>query len=841
MLKGEAGVFHVVLSQHVGDKMSSSSIHWNVRILAALAATFVGSAASADQAPPENTGGKLEEVVVTAQFVRQNLQETPVAITAISAADLQARGHQSVQDIAAQAPNVTLSAGGQYSGPALVGFIRGVGQLDFSPAFEPGVGLYVDDVYYATMTGSVLDLLDLDRVEVARGPQGTLAGKNSIGGSIKMYSKKPDENSDGYIEAGYGSYNAVTVRGASNFTLVPEHLFMRISGVSRARDGYITRLDYVCSHRATTDAAQAAVIALLPSWQENPSCVLGHEGSVRYTAGRAALRWMPSDSFEANLAIDAVSDVSEPPPNVMLGAGPTIAPVMFPAIAPGNLLYDWVGAFPFPTVPMPGCLFVAYGSNSCDPMSPNDPYVNYSPYEDPRTHMIVTPNQKVSAWGAALNLDWKFGEGLDLQSITAYRKYDSGWGNDAGATPVALQMLYQTLHHDQTSQEFRLNGKTGSMLDYTVGAFYMDQTTTWDARVDLPYVGFDFLHGPDPTDAKNWAAFAHGIFHLTDQFDISAGVRYSDDEKTYTFHRHNPDGSAILPCTGPLGDPANPPNCLISTINGVSSTFKGTRTDYRAALSYQWTDAVMTYLQYSTGYKGGGINPRPFYNVQAVSFRPETLDAFELGLKSEIGNQLRLNVALFTNKYKDVQIQHTNCTAEFGALFGIPCLAPLNSGDADVKGGEVELFWRPVGGLQVDASYSYLDFKFTSLDPNASACAACVTPYTPKTKWAVGAQYEIGLAGGATLTPRVDASYQAKVFTDVTNSAIGEIDSYTLLNAQIAWRGAKDDWTLLLEGRNLTDELYYTTKTNQIDSGAGSAYGAPALPRTVMFTVQHNF
>ena len=647
--------------------MNSSSIHWDVRFLAALAATLIGSAASADQAPPESAGGRLEEVVVTAQFVRQNLQETPVAITAISAADLEARGHQSVQDIAAQAPNVMLSAGGQYSGPALVGFIRGVGQLDFSPAFEPGVGLYVDDVYYATMTGSVLDLLDLDRVEVSRGPQGTLAGKNSIGGAIKMYSKKPDENSDGYIEAGYGTYDAVTVRGASNFTLVPDTLFMRIAGVSRARDGYVTRLDYVCTHRGTTDAVLAPVVALLPSWQQNPSCELGQEGGIRYTAGRVALRWLPSDNFEANLAIDAVSDVSEPPPNVMLGAGPTIAPVMFPAIAPGNLLYDWVGAFPFPTTPMPGCLFIAYGSNSCDPMSPNDPYVNYSPYEDPSTHLIVTPNQKVNSWGAALNLDWKLGEGLDLQSITAYRQYDSGWGNDAGATPIALQMLYQTLHHDQTSQEFRLNGAAGSRLEYTLGAFYFDQTTTWDARVDLPYVGFDFLHGPDPTDATNWAAFAHGIFHLTDKFDLSAGVRYSDDEKDLHLPPSQPRRQRDRALHRPAGHAGNPPNCLISTIEGVSSTFQGTRTDYRAALAYKWTDAVMTYLQYSTGYKGGGINPRPFYNVQAVSFRPETLDAIELGLKSDIGDQLRLNVALFANKYKDVQIQHTNCTAEFGA------------------------------------------------------------------------------------------------------------------------------------------------------------------------------
>jgi iron complex outermembrane recepter protein len=128
-----------------------------------------------------NTSEALQEVTVTAQFVRQNLQDTPVAITAITSAKLEERGNQTIEDIARQAPNVTLTTGGAYGGPSLVAFIRGVGQTDFDPALEPGVGLYVDDVYYSTLTGSILDLLDLDRVEVLRGPQGTLAGKNRSG------------------------------------------------------------------------------------------------------------------------------------------------------------------------------------------------------------------------------------------------------------------------------------------------------------------------------------------------------------------------------------------------------------------------------------------------------------------------------------------------------------------------------------------------------------------------------------------------------------------------------------------------------------------------------------
>ena len=785
-------------------------------------------AAQAADSAPANTDYTLQEVTVTAQFVKQNLQDTPVAITAVNAAMLEARGQQTVEQIASQAPNVTLTSGGAFAGPAMIGFIRGVGQTDFNPALEPGVGLYVDDVYYSTLTGSILDLLDLDRVEVLRGPQGTLSGKNSIGGAIKLYSKRPGNENDGYVEAAYGSYSAVTVRGASSFTLVPDRLYARVSGVSRSRSGYITRLDYQCTHPGSALG--------LPSYVPGPSCVLGKDGGIRYTAARLAVRWLPTDRLEFNFSADAVNDESGAPANVTLGVGPTIAPVI-------------VGSSIWPTVAIPptlgstlGCRFIAYGPSSCDPNSPNNPYVNYSTYIDPRTGVSVTPNQTVDSRGLSLNIDWQLAETLQLQSITAYRRYTSGFANDADGTPFPLQMLYQKLGHTQKSQEFRLNGKWGSRLDYTLGGFYFDQTTTFDARVDLGYVGFDFLHGPDPVDAKTWALFAHGIFHVTDQLDLSAGVRYSDDKKDYTYFRHNPNGGNIQPCLGPPGTPGNPPNCLISTLNGTATSFQGTRTDYRAVLSYKFTPDLMAYAQLSTGYKGGGVNPRPFYNVQAVSFKPETLDAVEVGLKSELlDNRLRMNVALFANKYKDIQLTLNNCTALFGPVFGVPCLLNSNAGDADVKGAELEFDWYPVHGLQVDGSLSYLDFKFTKINPVTGLDLKKKTPYSPKQKASLGVQYEFALAGGGTLTPRVDMSYQGVVFSDAQNTPLGTIASYTLLNAKLMWRSDSKDWQLSVEGQNLADKLYYSTKTDQTPALGGSAYGTPGLPRTVMFSVKRSF
>src|SRR6185503_13599955 len=346
--------------------------------------------------------------------------------------------------------------------------------------------------------------------------------------------------------------------------------FMRVAGVSRSRDGYITRLDYGCTHRGT------ALGAMFPSNLQGPSCVIGTEGGIRYTAGRVAMHWLPSDAFTLDFSADVLNDVSEAPANVLLAVGPTVAPVIVNGVI-------WPSFTPVPPK-VQGCEFIAYGPASCDPMSPDNPYVNYATYTDPRSGLMITPNQTVKSRGVSLNLDWKLSDALDLQSITAYRRYTSGFGDDQGGSPMPLAQLYQTMTHNQTSQELRLNGKAGTKLDYTVGAFYLDEYTGHDARVNLGYVGFDFVHGPDPVDAKTQAVFAHGILHPTDRLDVSLGVRYSEDEKDYTYRRKNPDGSAIQPCIGPPGTPGNPPNCLIASLDGVSSRFEGSRTDYRAAL-----------------------------------------------------------------------------------------------------------------------------------------------------------------------------------------------------------------------------------------------------------------
>src|SRR6201996_1741245 len=277
-------------------------------ILASLASSVImGQALAADPgaattpAPAGsdtvNTGG-LEEVIVTAQFRSQNVQNTPLAITAVNAEELAERGQTNITNISEDAPSVQLNQESGAFGPSMSAFIRGIGQSDLDPALEPGVGIYIDDVYFGTLTGSLLDLLDLDRVEVLRGPQGTLDGMNSQGGTVKLFSKKRDATESRSFDVLGGSRNHVELRAGTNFAIM-DNLFVRLSAVGNQQDGYVTRYDFGCenpSFTATDVNGVTGTYSVPVGFQgQTAHCVLGREGGTGYAAGRIAVRWLASD------------------------------------------------------------------------------------------------------------------------------------------------------------------------------------------------------------------------------------------------------------------------------------------------------------------------------------------------------------------------------------------------------------------------------------------------------------------------------------------------------------------------------------------------------------------
>ena len=808
--------------------------------IAAPAAAQANSAAPANGAPQADgaqpaANDKSEEIVVTAQFRSQKLQDTPLAITAVSGAMLEARGQTSIADIGNQAPNVTLRQAPATYGPAVVAYIRGVGQRDTSFALEPGVGLYIDDVYLPTMHGSLLDLIDLDRVEILRGPQGTLAGQNSIGGAIKLYSKKPDGSGGGYIQATYGSYNRVELRGAANFTIVPNQLFARISGTAVHKDGYVTRYDYACTHQGTP----------IPSSITNSKdCKLGTEGGKDYVAGRLAVRYQPSDAVTLDIVGDITQDNSEAGPTTLLYVGQNANPG---AVNTGSATTGPSAA----AYVMNG---VRYGTATGSQFVSYSPYGNYaqdtyshSPYTSYENYLETAPRDgsgpwaapikaAIDSWGISGNLKVDFSPDFNLTSITAYRSFNGTYSSGDGS-PFSPTLQANRIFNHQFSEELRLNGKLGPTLNFTVGGYYFHKRSENVSRVTLPTLNFiEDNHIPATTKA----VFANADWEAVAGLHVIGGVRYTDLTKSFIYGRKGIPGSSTGGAT-----PA-----AVASLNGLKGTFSGDRVDWRGVLQYRWSEQLMTYVQVSTGFKGGGVNPRPFFPAQALPFGSEKLTAYEGGFKSDfLDHKVRLNVSGFVNKYNDILVTVSSCPLP--GVPAAPCALPLNAGKADVKGGEAELTIHPARGFSIDASLSYLHFKYTSISAAAATSGIGTEDkgqYISPWQWSFGAQYDYELPGGATLTPRIDVNHQDAFNRNANNvdaatggrDIFGQVAGRTLINARLALRLPGDGWEVAIEGRNLTDKLYYTDVFDNRGS-TNSIQGSVAEPRTFAVTVKRRF
>jgi iron complex outermembrane receptor protein len=758
-------------------------------LVATVAATVSGLAALPLYAADQAAGG-IEEVVVTAQFREQKLQDTPIAITAVTSETLEARNQNNLATLANQAPNVNLRETGGAFGPGMSASIRGIGQADFDPALEPGVGVYIDDVYYSSLTGSNFDLLDLDRVEIARGPQGVLGGRNSEGGSIRLFSTKPKGDGSGSLRATYGSRNLLDIRAVGDFALT-DSLAVRVSGVNKKQDGYVQRLDFGCLYPASG----------VPTQQQMADCKMGTEGGKDYSAGRVAARWQANDSFEVNFSADMTVDNSETAAVTLLQTNTSAS-----------------GA----------AAIAAAGSPLNTAFVPSDPFVSYATYQtkgaDGRL-VSWAPVTRTKIWGMNLSLDWKLSDTLALKSITAYRRFDSRWVEDNDASPAYGSLGAEHLYNHSFSQELRLNGSVAT-VDYTVGGYYFDQVTTYPTHQILTYAGnLEFL-GNDPVSASTYAAFANGSWHITDALNLNVGARYTKEKKDYTYSRLNTNGT---------------PHAFLGALTGQVGHYEGSKVDYRVNLDYRWNEQLMTYASVSTGFKGGGTNPRPFFATQVQPFDKENVTAYEIGAKSDFLNRkVRVNVSAFFNKFKDIQLTRLTCPEFSPPGLGFLCALPTNGGDADIKGIELETELHPVGGLSIDASFSSLNFKYTRTRPDVGIPVGATAPGTIKTKWSAGMQYEFPVVGGATLTPRIDASYQGDFYTNVVTAPSNRVDGYTLANARLTWRSNEGNWEAALLASNLFDKLYYISVFDLLAS-SGSKYGTPGAPREFSLQVQKKF
>lgn len=785
-------------------------------------ATLVGTAPALAQEEG------LEEIVVSARFREENLQQTPLAITAFTGENMEARNLTDVTMIDTFAPNTIIQPLGAGWGSTAAAFIRGIGLGDNSLSFEPGVPIYIDDVYHGRPQGAILDLLDLERVEILRGPQGTLFGKNAVGGTIRLVSRKPQGDNTGSAEVRLGSFDRVDVRGSYDIALVPEKLFARFSASSKQADGYFNILDYECVNGPgslggggtgilpgathTTFGFPVPLPETAPidlhgqlgpqDIRAEEGCLVDKLGDENVATGRAAFRWLPGSKVEVNF----IADITE-----MDQKGPSDKYTFLNPAFNFNQQYSDNVTEPIFNLPY-DTRFIT-----------NDPYSGYHRFgSDPLFNRDVKNVNEMEHWGTSMTIDWDITDNVHFKSITSYREFENTFGRDSDGTPLPVDHTWDTSIHDQTTQEFQITGLAADgRLDWATGLFIYD--------ADDSNQGWNFLYpfilstnnhkDVQTTDSK--AVFFHATYDINDVLSLSAGIRYTDDQKDVTIFRQNfVDGTVIIPNT--------------------SVSVSAQETSPKIGLNWQLKPNLMTYVQWATGFRGGGFGPRPANPLQVAAFDVETVETLEGGVKTELnGGKLRLNSAVFFSEAKDQQ-QGTQEFDSSGAIW----FRTVNTGRSEYKGVELEVLSTPIDALQIEASVGYIDYD--RVDPGRSGLCRylpngdkCTAPRTPEWTAAVGATYRWALAQGSTISLRGDAVYQSKMFfgTDPVN---GFQNAHTLLDARLTWESADQGWSMALFGTNLTNKVYFNGMLSLV-TVLGREQGNVAPPRQWGLALKRSF
>jgi iron complex outermembrane receptor protein len=772
--------------QDVSVRLAAAAI-----LAVSLAATVHAAAATAA------SSDQLEEVVVTARYTAESAQRAPIAISTIGSEQIEARGIEQVADVGSSIPNVTFVPAPSNMGKGVTAFVRGIGQVDSSFAFNPAVGFYLDDVYLGAMTGSNLDLVDIDGVDVLRGPQGTLFGANTESGAIRIHTTKPKGDDSGYASLSYGSYRHVRMTGGFDVPLRGDNVFLRVSAVSDKQTGYQKVMDFACLY--------PALAGTLPRYASPVTgCQLGTQGGTDSIGGRAALRWVASDSVEVNLAADVTNDTGETPATALVALNP--GPVS---------TYNSLVVVPSFGVPLDARFIPAH------------PFISYNTSTDPASGQIFGPLDPLLNYGYSATIDWKTSNNMQVKSVSAYRNSSGAQPFSNSQAPIITGISDQHTKRHQFSEELSLTGKAfGDKLDWAVGAFYYKADANLQGEINLRAVTaffpahLQFLVQEHISDT-NKSAFVHFNYQFTPELSLELGLRHTDLSKTFTIKQAGVPGAFGFP------------------LPGIPVDQNAKRNDPKIGLQYQWTPDFMTYVSYATGFKGGGVNP---YVVllpsEATPFGPESVKSYELGAKSEwLDRHLRVNAAIFQMDYNDLQEQINLPT--------LPFPIHVNVGNARLKGVEVEVEAR-AGNFSLNGSASYLDYKTINC---FEACVSAnrggtipdngVAPLTPKSKFNIGLQYAIQ-SGSGTFTPRLDYAHQSKVFFDTSNDPRASQAGYGVANLHLLWEAPDNKWSAQATVSNLSDETYYTTMGNYLGA-LGSLTGSVAPPREWLLTVKRKF
>lgn len=740
------------------------------------------------QAPTVADGTGAQDIIVTARKFSERLQSTPIAVTAVSAKDLAARSATDISAIVSIAPSVQVTTGSSGGNNNAQFYIRGVGQADYLPTADPAVGVYVDGVYIARTSGNLFDLADIDQVEVLRGPQGTLFGKNTSGGAISVTTHRPTGNEGGHAELTGGSFGRIDAKVTAEAPIVADQLAGSLSLVSRHDNGFGKRL---------IDGKGM--------------------GNTNMQAARAALNYYGDSRFSFYLTGDYTRRRERP-------RGSHLEAVY------------------------PSSIGRSYQHLVIDKTNPGDALDGRYTTDDPNDSWDGTFTRSTLDVGGVSGIATLDLGGAQLKSTTAWRAQKAITNVDNDGTPYAAADYYRTIHQNQASEELQLSGAAlADRLKYVLGAFYLRE----NARISIDQVslagfyqaqlalGVPVASAVDPGAAArvhqtndSWAGYGNLILKVTDRLGISAGVRYSIETKAidetgyelsrgYSIYRSAANPALLLP-----GD----------TVIAAKRTFRSATPT--VGIQYQATRAVFLYATYAQGFKSGGFDGRPIAGLTSPSsFDPEKVKSYEAGAKLDLfGRLMRLNLAVYHVNYDDLQV---TTVVPSGA---IAVNVIKNAGKAKIDGVEAEWELHPVHGMDLGLSASYTHARFTEVAASAPFSIADHLVNTPK--WILNpyAQYRVPVGEKTSLLGRIDVSYRSRVYFEVPNgyqynaahtaiTSPGPIlfptyqNGYGLVDARLTYsRGA---WDLSVFGTNLTDVRYKTYGFSSAQAGLSVTYYGP--------------
>lgn len=752
----------------------------------------------------EETGNWLDNIIVTARKVEESAQDIPIAISAISAETLKSRGVENITDIQYQVPSLIFSNTATSSFTPLVS-LRGQTQSTISLTVDPSVGTYFDGVYVSGTGGLIGNsLLDLERVEVLKGPQGTLFGRNTTGGAISVISKRPTDEFEAEIGAKVGNYNAYGLHGIVNIPVIEDKLAIRLVGSYSERDGY------------GYDANRGVNV-----------------GDQKLTSGRATVLFTPNEAFEAILRADFTNGED---------TGTLLFPAYIDPAVAGPTLAD-------------ASIELTGANTAAGRALATTRFLELTRLDRLQVRYNSDPFNEVDLENYSLTMSYDFGA-FEIKSITAMREAHDRRLFEVDTSDIANFNSLTIVNRDLFTQELQLTGQAfDDRLSYTFGGFYYDLDGT-ESGTSFQFA--NLTNGRATTNSVKFqgeSASTYGQFTyaVTPKFNLTAGLRYTWESKTYDSFSGRVSNSSPFSCLLPTSLNPDLVNCSLVRSNSEDNI------SYTLAADYTVRDGMMFYARTARGFKSGGFNQRVTGSnpLSGSSYNPEEITDYEVGFKSDLyDNRLRLNLAYYHSDYSNVQRQTAACDST-----GVSCTTVLrNAAQATIDGIEAELTFVPVDGLKFLATAAYTNPEYAAYSVNGIDNRGERFLEVPDLTYSLSVGYTLPTSWGDTVfqmdwtwRDEMDMAPQDRpggLRTSggvVTANGRGTPDdlriqpSYGLLNAMIAIQLDKPNVEFRVFAKNILDERYFSHMIGNVNAGLGLASATVGAPATYGMGVRFKF